>query len=97
MFANFGIVKKKKSIKCRKYDTKKINYNHIIDNEQQWFDILYRSKVAQNFSNLFEFYQSIFNVNILIAVFFFLSFEVSKFIEVFQIKLIGKNIGNLGF
>lgn len=96
-FANFGIVEKKNSIKCEKRDTKEIHYDHTIVDEQIWADIPSRAKVAQSHSSPFEFHKSIFNSDIIISVFVFSFFEVSKFVEVFWVEFIGKNLGNLCF
>ena len=85
-------------MKSGKCDAKKVYYDYIIiDTKGLGPDIPGRSKVANCFCDLFEFYKAICKGDIFVAILIFSSLKILEFIKIFETKFVCKDLGNFGF
>lgn len=83
-------------MECGKYNTKKVNHNHIVVAERFRANVLYRSKVLESSSNLFKHNRPIFNCDIFVTVFIFWSFQMLELVNILELKFVGKYPNNFG-
>lgn len=83
-------------MKNGKNNIKEAYYDYTIIHKRLRLNILRRSKVTRCSCNYLEFYKTIFYGDIFVTVFVFLSFKMSEFKKVLQIKFVCNNPSNLG-